>query len=196
MTERPGIYAITHSASGRVYVGSASNISKRWSRHRKDLECGEHRNAHLQAAWDRHGPDAFAFEVLELTGDLTAREQWWMDRLDAYTAGFNLCPVARSSRGRKWSDSERESRACIVRRPESAASLERRKVRSRAMARSQRKLSLAQADELRARYGTPPGQRRQHQRTGGRPTLQALASEYGISIGVAHGIVHRKAYAA
>jgi predicted GIY-YIG superfamily endonuclease len=47
MTEKPGIYAIRHLESGKVCVGSASNISKRWHRHKKDLRLGVHKNKHL-----------------------------------------------------------------------------------------------------------------------------------------------------
>jgi group I intron endonuclease len=102
MTEKPGIYAITCVSTGKVYVGSASNISKRWSRHRKDLRAGCHTNPHLQSAWKKHGEHGFVFSILELTDDLSSREQFWMDRMKCSDRrwGFNLCPTARSSRGR------------------------------------------------------------------------------------------------
>ena len=82
MTEKPGIYIIRHIESGKVYVGSASNISKRWHRHRKDLRLGRHPNKHLQAAWTMYGEDAFVFEILELTGEFDAREQYWIDKTE------------------------------------------------------------------------------------------------------------------
>lgn len=107
MMEKPGIYAIVHGSSGRRYIGSASNISKRWHRHRKDLSLGIHRNVYLQATWNKYGADAFEFVVLELTTDLTAREQYWIDYYEAYENGFNGCPVARSSRGREISRHQR-----------------------------------------------------------------------------------------
>src|SRR4051794_20157213 len=95
-----GIYKIVHLATGRVYVGSASKMCHRWSRHRQELRDGTHRNAHLQAAWTKYGEDTFKFAVLEWTDDLDTREQYWMDELNAVgEGGFNLCPTARSSRG-------------------------------------------------------------------------------------------------
>lgn len=65
----PGIYAVTNTISGRVYVGQAVNIRKRWEVHRCTLETGNHRNRYLQRAWNKYGADAFRFEVLvDLTG--------------------------------------------------------------------------------------------------------------------------------
>src|SRR5690349_12758627 len=103
MTEKPGIYAIRHLESGKVYVGSASNISKRWHRHKKDLRLGIHRNKHLQAAWTKYGEEAFLFEILELTSELDVREQFWIDKTGCLNAdkGYNYCPIARSTRGVK-----------------------------------------------------------------------------------------------
>lgn len=103
VTEKPGIYAIYHIASRKAYVGSASNISKRWSRHRKDLQNGTHKNKHLQAAWNKYGEHAFVFEVLELTSDLDTREQYWIDKTGCLDPkkGYNSCPIARSTRGWK-----------------------------------------------------------------------------------------------
>lgn len=197
MTEKPGIYAIRHLDSARVYVGSASNLSKRWSRHRRDLRSGLHRNAHLQSAWDKYGEYAFEFVVLELTDHLDVREQHWIDALDSFDNGFNLCPTARSSRGRKWSEDERASRAKTIknRKPESAESRESRSARARAMAVSQRKLSPWQVDEVRARYGERRGHRRPHARNGGGITMQQLATEYGVSLSTMSQIINGKAYA-
>lgn len=42
MTEKPGSHAIRHLESGKVYVGSASNISKRGHRYKKELRLGVH----------------------------------------------------------------------------------------------------------------------------------------------------------
>lgn len=195
MTEKPGIYAITHLATGRAYVGSASNISKRWHRHRRELGAGGHCNAHLQAAWNRYGADAFTWSVLEFTSDLTAREQHWIDKLDAYEQGFNLCPTARSSRGRVASDEERAKRragGCAhLHTPEQLA-------RASALATrngiASRKLTLDQADEIRRRYGPALGNARPHARTSGRVTLRQLGDEFGISVAQVSAIVNGRSY--
>lgn len=103
-----GIYCIRHLASGRVYVGSAVNIGRRWQVHRYELDRGTHHAKALQAAWAKHGSDAFEFTVLEAVttkAELIMREQWWLDKLNAYfrAAGFNSCAIAGSVLGTRHS---------------------------------------------------------------------------------------------
>lgn len=78
-----GIYVIINTVSNKVYVGQAVNIKERWKRHDIALSGNKHRNAHLQAAWNIYGKDAFIFETLELCKKektiLTEAEQYWMD---------------------------------------------------------------------------------------------------------------------
>lgn len=101
----PGIYAVRHLASGKVYVGSAVNVAHRLYNHTWHLSRGTHKNAHLQSAWRKYGDVAFALELLEAVPratDLISREQVWIDLFDACnrTAGYNACPVAGSVLGR------------------------------------------------------------------------------------------------
>lgn len=64
MTTLSGIYAIKNLISGKLYIGSAKNLSTRRSRHFADLKTGQHKNAHLQNSWRKHGEGAFVFVVL------------------------------------------------------------------------------------------------------------------------------------
>lgn len=79
-----GIYRIRHLESGKCYIGSASNICERWYSHLGRLRKGNHHCRHLQFAWDKHGEDAFAFEVIERCLNekviLVAREQFHIDK--------------------------------------------------------------------------------------------------------------------
>lgn len=59
-----GIYRIVHLASGKSYVGSSSSIIDRWYQHRCDLRFNRHHSVLLQRAWNKHGAEAFAFEIL------------------------------------------------------------------------------------------------------------------------------------
>lgn len=105
-----GIYRITHTASGRHYVGSAAHIRRRWAQHRAHLRRGIHHAVKLQRAWAKHGEQAFEFCVLEVVEDLgllVQREQYWIDALGAHQAGMNSCPVAGRSVGYVWSDEQR-----------------------------------------------------------------------------------------
>lgn len=85
-----GIYIITHT-SGKQYVGSSNNIEKRLSFHKWQLSVNKHHARKLQRSWNKYGADTFTFSVLEITDDLVAREQHWMDVLKPF---FNSSLVA------------------------------------------------------------------------------------------------------
>jgi group I intron endonuclease len=97
-----GIYHITHAASGKHYVGSSGDVTRRWRNHRRALQRGSHHSRLLQSAWAEHGAHAFEFAVLEVVecrADLIAREQFWMETLNAVASGFNVCPNAGGGAG-------------------------------------------------------------------------------------------------
>lgn len=108
---KSGIYQITHIASGRRYIGSAVDIASRWRVHRCELGKGYHHSPKLQNAWNKYGPAAFRFEVLERVEAslLIEREQAWIDEVRPQ---FNCRPVAGSQLGFRHSE---ESRALIGR---------------------------------------------------------------------------------
>jgi GIY-YIG catalytic domain len=95
-----GIYQIRCLPTGKIYVGSTVDFFERWSRHRRILRRGKHRNSALQNAWNKYGEDSFEFIVVELVdkGLLLAAEQAWMDktRCTDRAIGFNLYPLAGS----------------------------------------------------------------------------------------------------
>ncbi len=103
-----GIYIFWHLASDRVYIGSSVCIRCRWNQHKCGLNKNKHRNGYLQAAWNKYGPDAFAFGMLEECSPdmLVEREQYWLDisQCTDERFGFNLAPVAESQRGIKRSE--------------------------------------------------------------------------------------------
>lgn len=63
--KRCGIYCIRNDVNKKIYIGSSKNIKSRWRRHKSDLNRGDHRNPHLQSAWNKYGKDEFEFYVLE-----------------------------------------------------------------------------------------------------------------------------------
>lgn len=99
-----GIYCIKNNVNGKVYIGSAKNISKRWMTHRSLLIKGKHHSIKLQRSWSKYGESAFSFDILEEVEDvllLTEREQFWIDTTNSVDGGYNIAPKARSSLGRK-----------------------------------------------------------------------------------------------
>lgn len=103
MPDFSAIYNITNNTNGKVYVGSALNVSRRKIEHWRDLRGNRHANRKLQCAWNKHGEASFTFSVIERVvdpADLTAREQHWIDALSACSRrGYNLAPKARSMLG-------------------------------------------------------------------------------------------------
>lgn len=80
-----GIYKITNKINNKFYIGSATNVSKRWKRHVSDLNKQIHCNYHLQRAWDKYGEENFVFEVIEEVlekSHLSDCEQHYLDMLN------------------------------------------------------------------------------------------------------------------
>jgi group I intron endonuclease len=97
-----GIYQIRNILSGKRYIGSAKCFRIRWTSHRAKLGHGKHHSRHLQASWNKHGAEAFAFEILELCepSELLVREQRWLDKR---RPEFNVCRTAGNTLGVKFS---------------------------------------------------------------------------------------------
>ena len=87
-----GVYQIKNLRSGKVLLGSSTNLHGPLNRHRFMLSIGRHNNAALQEDWYRLGADAFNFAILEivkpsddpafnLDDELTLLEQIWLEKL-------------------------------------------------------------------------------------------------------------------
>lgn len=101
---KPGIYRITNTVNGKIYIGQSRNIWKRLEAHRTDLRTGTAKNQHLQNAWNKYGESAFVFETIEdvplpthLTDKkrasmLNSREQYHIDSSGCLNRdiGYNL----------------------------------------------------------------------------------------------------------
>jgi len=80
-----GIYAIKQISTGIQYIGSSVNISRRWNKHRSDLNSGKHHAPWLQRSWTKHGATDFEFLLLETVktlDDLRERERVWLLKAD------------------------------------------------------------------------------------------------------------------
>jgi group I intron endonuclease len=110
---KSGIYYIQNINNGKIYIGSAVCIIKRWRVHKHLLSKTKHYNGHLQSAWTEYGEDSFVFGVIETVIDkrlLLEREQYWIDYYKSFNkeVGYNLTPVAGSNLGRKHTEVTKE----------------------------------------------------------------------------------------
>lgn len=97
-----GIYQIYNLVTGTYYIGSAFNLSKRYSSHKWLLAKNEHYNKKLQYSYNKYGGDNFEFRLLEFCekGNVIEREQYYFDTLKPY---YNCNPKAGNCAGRKLS---------------------------------------------------------------------------------------------
>lgn len=88
-----GIYKITNTKNGKIYIGQSIDIEHRKSCHEYDLKNNRHKNSHLQRAYNRD-PDAFTFEIVCecLEEDLNDLEVYYIKKYncldDRY--GYNI----------------------------------------------------------------------------------------------------------
>lgn len=59
-----GIYMIQNRVNGKMYIGQAVDIERRWVDHKSGLRGDYHINKHLQNAWNKYGEDNFEFTIL------------------------------------------------------------------------------------------------------------------------------------
>jgi group I intron endonuclease len=93
-----GVYCITNTANGKVYVGSSINLKRRWDGHKRDLRRQKHHNIKIQNAWNYYGEEKFEFSVLEYVTHikfLVDAEQRWIDLFQAASQdrGYNLVGI-------------------------------------------------------------------------------------------------------
>lgn len=79
-----GIYKITNTVNGKVYIGQSIHIKQRWKGHKKDAfwEKGANYDYPLYKAMRKYGYENFEFEVLEECPkeDLNNREQFYIQQ--------------------------------------------------------------------------------------------------------------------
>jgi group I intron endonuclease len=107
-----GIYKITCTINNKFYIGSSSDIKKRFGRHKYALRNNIHENKHMQNAWNKYGGETFIFEIIEITNNdnLIEAEQMWMDKTECFNheIGFNVSEIAQRGTFGKFSENVRE----------------------------------------------------------------------------------------
>lgn len=98
------VYAITNTVTGRIYIGSTSNIEERFRSHINALRRGNHPNRDMQSDYDEYG-DHFRFTIVDHVSSYEQRvkECEWMDRLHTGVRqiGYNFNDPHYTSRGRR-----------------------------------------------------------------------------------------------
>jgi hypothetical protein len=104
-TSRPaGVFAVRNTVDHVLLVGVSSDLPSMFNRQRFQLEMKAHPDKNLQADWQRLGPDAFSFEVLDrleapedpqvdLRRDLATLLDMWLTKLEA--EGQALYPMSK-----------------------------------------------------------------------------------------------------
>ena len=98
----PVIYKIRNLTNDKFYVGSTWDMFTRKRTHLSRLRNNRHHSAYLQNAWNKHGEDAFVFEVVEeLPLDAppealeAAEDRWLLEHVGAKYC-YNVGRSARS----------------------------------------------------------------------------------------------------
>lgn len=76
-----GIYLISFENTSKTYVGSAVNLSKRFSNHKCDLKNGTHCNKHMQHVYNKYGNPKFEILLFCDKEDLLTNEQKYYNEL-------------------------------------------------------------------------------------------------------------------
>lgn len=93
-----GIYKIHNKCTNKCYVGSTKNFESRWKQHLSNLQNQKHSSIKLQRSYNKHGIDAFEFEVIEeLPYERTIiiqREDYWISQLNSKQNGYNIADAS------------------------------------------------------------------------------------------------------
>ena len=91
-----GIYSITNKINNKKYIGStAKSFKQRFKQHISKLKNGGHANKHLQASYNKYGPESFDFEILEIVDsseNIRDIEKLYIDKFDCVNNGYNENP--------------------------------------------------------------------------------------------------------
>lgn len=119
-SEIAGIYKLTCTTNNKIYIGKATNISKRISRH-KNTAKWESPRYYLQHAINKHGWESFTVEILETFKDfdkssdddrklILERESYYIELFNSTdkNIGYNICKHSSDNTGRKLSEETKE----------------------------------------------------------------------------------------
>jgi hypothetical protein len=113
-----GVFLIRNNFNDKVFLAAGTNLQGLMNRHRFQLEHRAHPNKELQADWNVHGSQNFAFEIVDEIvptegrdprQEVTALEDLWLDKLRPFDErGYNQRKLTRAERLRRIAHKETE----------------------------------------------------------------------------------------
>lgn len=110
------IYGIKNTITGKYYIGSTINkrgISYRIARHIYHLRTNTHHSEKLQRSFNKYESDFAIWEFIlfeEITKDNhQIKEQYYIDKYDAYNNGYNSTPLAGVTNSGAMSDKHKKA---------------------------------------------------------------------------------------
>lgn len=97
-----GIYMIQNTTNGKIYIGQAIDIEKRWKRHVWELDNNRHINKHLQNAWNKDKKENFEFSIMCECEEnqLNTLEEYYIFTLESYIEEVGYNKTCGGSSGR------------------------------------------------------------------------------------------------
>ena len=94
-----GIYKITCLTTGKFYIGSSQELTRRKIHHYNRLRANKHGNPHLQNSFNLYGEHDIIFAILEYcdTDKLLIKEQFYIDQNKGKGILFNVAEIAGAS---------------------------------------------------------------------------------------------------
>lgn len=97
IVNKPGVYVIKNTVTGKVYIGSSKVCRRRLWEHNNHLLKNRHTSTNLQNSFNKYGPDSFICYVLEYTelSSIRAKEKEYMIKFKSTDRrfGYNLVQV-------------------------------------------------------------------------------------------------------
>ena len=122
-----GLYLITNTANGKIYIGQASNFRTRWNQHKSSLNLNKHTNQHLQRAWSVYGESSFTFTPIIYCNDKNLMNEYEKDLIFLTNSiddqvGYNIHSggksyamseetkrkISKANKGKQWTESQRD----------------------------------------------------------------------------------------
>lgn len=97
-----GVYLIQCTVNGKMYIGSAKCIRKRWSSHINQLDKNKHHSIKLQEDWIKYGEENFDFKILKECSHADSKkyEMEYIEIFNSEKLGYNSGDISKETKRR------------------------------------------------------------------------------------------------